>query len=77
MNPLGFFGTAVGLQLGATATVIRFRPVDEVLGGARQLAPTYFWLLDLLSSQLEGNQQLMRALEKKGVPVPEPAGPAR
>jgi hypothetical protein len=52
MNPLGFFGTAVGLQLGATAIVTHFKPADEVSQAARQLAPTYFWLLDLLSSQL-------------------------
>jgi len=52
MNPLGFFGTAIGLQLGATAIVIHFKPVDEVSEAARQLAPTYFWLVDLLASQL-------------------------
>jgi hypothetical protein len=29
------------------------------------------------SDSPKGNQQPMRALEKKGAPVPEPAGPAR
>jgi hypothetical protein len=52
MNPLGFFGAAVGIQLGATAIVTHFRPEDAVLEAAKHLAPTYFWLLDLLSSQL-------------------------
>jgi hypothetical protein len=51
MNPLGFFGTALGLQLGATAIVVHFKPVEETFAPVRQLAPTYFWLLDLFSSQ--------------------------
>src|SRR5260221_6748709 len=52
MNPLGFFGAAVGFQLGASAIVTHFKPPNEVLEAVKQLAPTWFWLQDLLSSQL-------------------------
>ncbi len=55
MNPVGFFGIAVGVQLAAAAVLAHFRPGalpgegEELL---RQSAPELYWLIDLLASQL-------------------------
>jgi hypothetical protein len=51
MNPVGFFGTAIGLQLAAVAVVTHFKP-DEVQEALRELMPRWFWPRELLASQL-------------------------
>jgi hypothetical protein len=51
MNPVGFFGTALGLQLAAVAIVTHFKP-DEIRDALQELMPRFFWLRELLASQL-------------------------
>ena len=51
MNPVGFFGTALGLQLAAVAIVTHFKP-DETSDALRDLMPRFFWLRELLAAQL-------------------------
>jgi hypothetical protein len=51
MNPVGFFGTALGLQLAAVAIVTHFKP-DEIREALKELMPRYFWLAEFFSSQL-------------------------
>lgn len=51
MNPIGFLGTALGLQLAAVAVVTHFKP-DEISEALREVMPRFFWLRELLASQL-------------------------
>jgi hypothetical protein len=52
MNPVGFFGAAVGAQLAIAAVVGHYRPDLNKTAELGKLAPEAAWVLDLLSSQL-------------------------
>ena len=51
MNPVGFFGTSLGLQLAAVAIITHFKP-DEIRDALKELVPRYYWFLEVLASQL-------------------------
>jgi hypothetical protein len=52
MNPIGFFGAALGVRLAAAALLGHFQPPDPASEAAQKLAPTFFWAQEMLSSQL-------------------------